>query len=258
MKIPKEVMQKRREVAADLEKLVNILHVEVFEDITPITDSIKKLKDDNEVFKNPTLNQKRDKDIWGYEIQNLSTKIQNPRHLMPSDLYGLSLDLSVSAYGKIGDKRKVQDPFIYLGIVMVIYGKRNIGDDIVQSVSSFHLDKDEEKNTNEPHPMYHFQFGGTRIRELKKDNNSFGQLMNMDVPRISHYPMDFILAVDFMLSNFKTELWKSMIKDGNYAGLIRKKQKAYIRPYAHALSNKWGTNKLNVEWDSQTIIPQLQ
>jgi hypothetical protein len=261
MKVPKNVMVERRAIAADLNRISVVLHKNVYDNVSQITDAKKKLDDPKEIFINP-ITEKRDPNIWGYEIANLSTKIPSPKHLMPKGVYDLSLQLSVSAYGKVLSKNIIEDPFIHLGVCIVIIGKKKIIDcgetAILELVSSFHLDRDKGEESSEPHPVYHFQFGGRKIRDLKKEDNSFGHLINMDIPRINHHPMDIVLAVDFALSNFKTSKWNELIQNGQYSGLVRKRQEHCLKPYFLTLSSKWDSGLNSTNWSHQALLPQLQ
>ena len=262
MSIPKAIMAKRRSVASQLSRLGNILFdTEICDNITPITDAIRNLKS-NHLIVNPLTNA-GDRDLWGYDISDLALKFRhNPRHLMPTDIYDLTLQLNVSVYGKILDPTRINDPFTYMGISITLTGNRAIERDgeveIVDVVSSFHLDRDKESDSEEPHPSYHFQFGGRSMRDLKKNDEAYGQLMILDIPRINHYPMEGILAIDFVLSNFFHKTWNKLIQNGEYLNLVAEKQDLCIKPYFHALANKWSFNKTVIDWDFTTILPQLQ
>lgn len=258
-----QIMAYRRTIANQLSRLSNILYgTGICDNIEPINEAIRALKTEKRVMVNP-LTAKGDRNIWGYDISDLTLKFKdNPKHIMPNDIFDLVLKLSISVYGELPELKRVKDPFIFMGISIVLSGNRIIeGEndfDIIESVSSIHLDRDKGEISDEPHPSYHFQFGGKNIRNLKKDNDNFGHLMVFDIPRINHYPMEGVLAVDFVLSNFFYEIWNNLIQDGEYSNLVRQQQELCMKPYFHALANKWNFDSTIIDWDNDTILPQLQ
>lgn len=263
MSIPKAVRAKRKSLASQLTRLGNLLFkTEICDDITPITDAARDLNSENLIV-NP-LTEAGDRNLWGYEIRDLSLKFRhNPKHLMPKDIHDLTLQLNVSVYGEILDSIRINDPFIYMGISIVLIGdraiKREDGEvEVIKVISSFHLDRDKDTDSEEPHPSYHFQFGGRNMRDLKKNEESYGHLMVLDIPRINHYPMEGILAIDFVLSNFFHKTWGKLIQNGEYLNLVAEKQDLCIKPYFQALANKWSFNKTVIDWDFHSILPQLQ
>jgi hypothetical protein len=258
------VMAYRRRIANQLTRLSNILYrTGICDNIEPINEAARALKTEERVMVNP-LTEKGDRNIWGYDISDLTLKFKdNPKHIMPTDIYDLVLKLNVTVYGELPNLKKIQDPFIFMGVSIILSGSRAISNgkndfNIIESVSSIHLDRDKGEKSDEPHPSYHFQFGGKNIRNLKKDNDNFGHLMVLDIPRINHYPMEGILAVDFVLSNFFHEVWNNLIQDGEYSNLVREQQKLCMKPYFQALANKWNFDSTIIDWNNDTILPQLQ
>lgn len=70
----------------------------------------------------------------------------------------------------------------------------------------WHLDNHlrSAKTPPEVHPLYHLNFGGQRLASCRLDgaNKLFFGLVELEAPRIQLPPMDAVLLVDFVLSNF--------------------------------------------------------
>ena len=58
---------------------------------------------------------------------------------------------------------------------------------------------------------------------------NLGDLMILDSPRISYHPMDLILGVDFLLSNFLPENWNNLTSTvDEYNTLVEKYQNLFL------------------------------
>lgn len=113
---------------------------------------------------------------------------------------------------------------------------------------------------NEPenvHPRYHFQFGGNEVLNwIDACEMNFGSSLFLDTPRLSHPPLDIILGIDFVLSNFYGEKWKNLTQDSTYRKLLAEAQERFWKPYAMSLASTW-TNTIASDWPSKDIWPQI-
>ncbi len=181
-----------------------------------------------------------------------------PKHLSHENIKNLRILLSVKI-NKVLDCKEIikndDDPFFALEFNLYAYAYDFIKEQDV--VYSLHLDrhiiKKGDNPSSEVHPMYHFQFGG---KKLKEKNIDYGQALFFDTPRISYHPMDFILGLDFVLSNFFPNIWNALQREGNYMNIIRKYQEYFMKPYYQSIANSFDRS-LPQNWNPQELYPQL-
>lgn len=151
-----------------------------------------------------------------------------------------------------------KDPFKKYSFNIVIKG-RNKNDANNDLIYAIHFDKhnlEEQKKGNAPnqaHPAYHFQFGGNNLEDEGKLDS--GRALFLDAPRIMHHPMELILSIDFILSNFFPTIWNRIKHLPSYQKILKKYQKDFILPYFKSIVEHF-ENNTNV-WNSQEIYPQL-
>jgi len=170
----------------------------------------------------------------------------------------LKFDIEV----KINNENLIQgnDPFNIFGLNILIHGKnKNNQNSKIRYAIHFDRHKKEEekekkaKKSIQPHPAYHFQFGGNKLTEEEID---YGQALFLKSPRIMHHPMELILAIDFILSNFFPRIWDRIKHKTQYKKILQKYQKQFIQPYFQAIANSFDNN-LPQNWNAQDIYPQL-
>lgn len=99
------------------------------------------------------------------------------------------------------------------------------------------------ESDNFAHPEYHFHFGGKNLHEHR---NKFGNILVIDSPRIMHYPMDFPLAVHFILTNFYSrEKRHNLVNNPTYIKIIKNAKERVLRPYFSSIVNNWDSNPEN-------------
>jgi hypothetical protein len=141
-----------------------------------------------------------------------------------------------------------------------VFAEANIGGQRHQC--AWHLDRHLTGGAEpaEVHPIYHFQYGGDEITGNALFN--YGGALLLDPPRIAHPPLDVILGVDFVLSNYFGQLWKSMRIDSDYSKWIESAQKRLWRPYALAARNHFAWPGLApntlMSWATPDVWPQVQ
>lgn len=88
------------------------------------------------------------------------------------------------------------------------------------------------------HPDYHFHHGGKKLDSL----DSYGNIILLDTPRVMHHPLDILLAIDFVVSNFVfSETWNDLRNEIRYKKIIEQAQEWWWKPYYEALGNYWGS-----------------
>ncbi|OHE02631.1 MAG: hypothetical protein A2W82_06005 [Sulfurimonas sp. RIFCSPLOWO2_12_36_12] len=151
-----------------------------------------------------------------------------------------------------------RDPFKQYSFNVVIKGK-NKNNANSKLIYAIHFDKhnfieqQEGELPNQAHPTYHFQFAGNKLEDEEKLDS--GRALFLDAPRIMHHPMDLILGIDFILSNFFPKIWHKVKLIPTYKKILKKYQKDFILPYFKSIvQHLEGTTN---EWNAQEIYPQL-
>ena len=244
--MPKINLQEyRRERARELQELARMLARyagEICNELYPLEQASTDCSQDG-------LNDGR----WGYELAPLLFRGAVSQDVLPSEATDLSIQLDIVIRGPVGESREI-DPCSYLEFNLALVGNCSVGEELRTVSCWWHLDRHlHEEGNNEPefsHPLYHIQHGGKSARASLQD---FGQSLILDAPRLPHPPMDAILGVDFVLSNFfgRSSAPYRMLKDEpDYERMVRNAQQRMWRPYIAALQrvidrpmdDEWGTN----------------
>ena len=107
--------------------------------------------------------------------------------------------------------------------------------------SSWHLDYDNKNNQEYIHPHFHLTWGGDTMKGL-----GLGDVLLLPTPRISYPPLDIILGIDFVLSNFvKADIYKRIQSDSQYKVAIKSAQEKYWKPYMLSLAHHWNNGLCN-------------
>jgi hypothetical protein len=157
-------------------------------------------------------------EFWGYNFDTLEfTKFDDEsfRHSRPENSVISSLELGMTLSGPCLDDGAPDNPFSTLSGDIVVSGLTADGNKILKC--AWHLDKHIRDNKSaEPtlaHPEYHFQHGGKHVRLL----GDYGLHQILESPRIAHPPLDAILFVDFVLSNYCGSDWKKLrLEESSY------------------------------------------
>jgi hypothetical protein len=83
----------------------------------------------------------------------------------------------------------------------------------------------------------------------------YGTGLILESPRIAHPPMDAILGIDFVLTNYFCSSRLDFREEGDYSNLLRAAQKRIWLPYARALD--WTKRREDNDWAPSRIWPQL-
>lgn len=175
---------------------------------------------------------------WSYDIHNLTFNASPPRNVYPSSASNFKIDLSLRLAGSFDSD--AADQFNLMEINVEKYALGDTGD---QLKSAWHIDRhiinpnnDDPYITDDIHPLYHFQFGGAK---MKSNSENLGSTFLVDPPRLMHPPMDGILAIDFILSNYEGIIWKELREDGQYVNLVDARLTELWKPYFTSIANSW-------------------
>jgi hypothetical protein len=197
-------------------------------------------------------------DRWRYSLERLIFRIRDTKNAIPSKVYDVTLDLSIFLTGHCKDDGEIRDPLNALEFNMVITGKHDKNGETRSVLCSWHLDRDlpaAPGGTHEfIHPVYHFQHGGRNMWGL---GNDFGDSLILESPRLAHPPMDAILGIDFVLTNYIKSSELEFRQENDYKNLLRSAQAIMWKPYARALTFAWEPGPIQSEWPFILPWPQL-
>jgi len=235
------------QMASDLTELAEILNNEGIETSQIYTISNQLNKKKNLGYKLlPFRMEIKDEDKFPKKLSHQKSSIN----------LELFLDMEIAC-----DNENIfngKDPFTLFSFNVVVKGK-NKNNSSSKLLYAIHFDKHNiTQSSNQAHPNYHFQFGGNRMREdenYKSINLDFGQALFLDAPRVMHHPMELILGMDFILSNFFPEIWNRIRSIRKYKKILKKYQKDFILPYFKSIVSHF--EDTSYPWNAQDIYPQL-
>lgn len=194
---------------------------------------------------------------WIYRVTDLHFKVlykglQMYKNTKPGDLESVELFLNVQVQGRCQDAWEWNDPFHEMQVDCTIRAEA----EQVLCFDAWHLDREADPlggSVNFVHPIYHFQYGGRQVEDTQH-----GEMLYVESPRIAHPPLDAILAVDFILSNYFPCTWIELREDAGYADAVAESQKRCWRPYALASSCNWQRPpaESTASWNAQHVWPQ--
>jgi len=168
-------------------------------------------------------------DDWSVNIRDLDIPMDAPKHLIPKSLTGklkMFVSIKMEGNGKLWNDN--EDCVKSLNFKVVIKEK-NPQDPQKDFHMGFHIDKmDSSDDSDEMHPLYHVHF----INESKIYGT---EALSMDVPRLTHHPVDVFLGILLVFANYNLIGYKKLLKDGNFIGLCKVSAKHILEPYYRSL-----------------------
>lgn len=237
----------RRRRANDLRVISQILDNSLGDcNTSPLERVISQLNDNTII---PTLkDDTRDQSIWGYDIKDFKMPLETLQHIKPKDINKGEITLNMKLRAKIDHWNTFQDPFEELNYNVLIKG---IGEKTYHF--GLHIDKHVgDIISNEPHPIYHIQYN---VNPTESKEPNLGDLFYIDTPRIMHKPIDFILGISFLTSNFYPTAFEVLKEERSFIKLHQDYQNAIWKPYFHTLANQWTPFEINnIIWNPITSI----
>ncbi len=243
-----EINSFRNNRASKLRQLADILQRKGFvDDISPLQSAASQCASP------PAVRDGGRQEHWEYQVTNLIFKRigqDSLAHVRPLGANDVTINLNVDLRGVCRRDFTSDTPFVRLGVDIIARGKTKKGEEIC---SAWHLDKHPGGHTTAAHPEYHFQYGGRNMYNLK----DYGLHMLLEVPRLAHPPLDGVLVIDFILSNYFGIEWQELRNDTEYKNLLGEAQQMFWVPYALSLHKICPVNAPVSNWDTNSILPQL-
>ena len=105
-------------------------------------------------------------------------------------------------------------------------------------ISSWHLDYEPDETNRNIHPIFHLNFGGNKMKKIE-DNIAadYGNLLLMSAPRWNYYPMDAVLGIDLILSNFLEKDEYVKLYTGKYKQAVENSKIRLWQSYSNIFIN---------------------
>jgi hypothetical protein len=191
---------------------------------------------------------------WGYKVElSFPMEMATVRHLRPTGFTQVEIVVEIDVESSIKEWDNLNDPFTSLSFRSMLRGTNPITGKL--HYLSFHVDRHNGAKTTEVHPLYHVQY----LQNGKvKDNFDHGESMQLDVPRMMHFPLEVILGVSLLLSNFAPGSYAKLIQNRAYKKISRVYQEKIWRPYINSLESFW-LNPIAVAptWEAKLNCPYL-
>lgn len=238
----------RNQIAVELERLAQILLKNgVVTNTKPISDAAMGCRSSGPY------------DGWAYRLERLIIHSIGNIKSIPSGVRNITLEITISVTGHCNPEDNC-DPFSELALEIEIQGELE-----KQPVRcSWHLDRHISSSSDGvpefTHPRYHFHFGGKAMMfavEREEKQNVYGSTLIMDSPRLAYPPMEALIGIDFVLTNFINSEMLDFRQEGEYRNLLQQKQEQIWKPYIHSLYHAWENVRDDYPWQPTDIWPQL-
>lgn len=230
--------------------------IELVEDIQKIASSLELFGIDTTSIYSAISNIRNNPSDVGYKLKpmmfNFEDNLKYPKVKSHKDIVDLVLYFDMKVNMDFDSFKNGKDPFNVFLFNIKIFGNTR-EDPETKLVYTLHFDKHDGSISPMPHPSYHFQLGG---RELKDNVIEYGQALFLDSPRIMHHPMELILSIDFILSNFFPLIWQKIKRSPDYFDVLKKYQAQFIKPYFKSIVEHFDNDSIPL-WNSYDIYPQL-
>lgn len=193
------------------------------------------------------VERKRGADLWAYNVAGLSLRVEVPQNTFPMTCTSpLHITMNLDLEGRLDDGSgdSLTKLILDLGIATASG----------EHVCAWHFDRHiEGGKVTDAHPLYHFQHGG---HAMQPHIGHLGRSLLLPAPRLAFPPMDAILSIDFVLSNFSGDCWLELKRDPTYLRLLQASQRQFWKPYLAHLASWWDAPPQNKKHISR-LLPHL-
>ncbi|MCT4326391.1 hypothetical protein HZP16_09815 [Elizabethkingia anophelis] len=194
--------------------------------------------------------------LWGYSLKELKFSVEPStlKHVRPTGFSNLEVIIDIDVVSKNSEWKNLNDPFEILNFRTLLKGINKITNKT--HYLGFHIDRHNGATTNEIHPLYHIQYlQNSKVKP--KDEFDHGDSLQLDIPRMMQLPMELMLGVSVIMSNFAPELYEKLLKDRQFVNLTKEYQERVWRPYFNSLESYWLSPMNSRVWDPKLNCPYL-
>lgn len=222
-----------------------------------INDYLSILCNYGVTYRNVDFKDSLNDELWGYAIEELKIPVETSalKHIRPLGFSSVDVIVNLDLESQVSEWENLNDPFTSLSFRSLLKGSNTTTRKI--HYLNFHVDRHNGAGTNEIHPLYHLQYL-QNAKNKNKDDFDHGESLQLDIPRMMHFPMELILGVSFLMSNFNPSLYSKLIGDRQYINLCKQYQEKVWRPYINSLENFWTNPSAQWLWDPKLNCPYLQ
>jgi hypothetical protein len=170
--------------------------------------------------------------FWEYQVAGLQLQVDAPQNVLPKGagkVLNLTIDLDLCGHCDEDLEH------CFKSLILKVRIETEDG----SNMCSWHFDQhiyDDIDESVEAHPLYHFQHGGHEMKELA---DSLGKVLLLPAPRVASPPMEAVLCIDFLLSNFAGNAWQRLREDTTYLRLLKEAQLRLWKPYVERIAAWW-------------------
>ena len=177
------------------------------------------------------------------EIDLNTSKLRDKR---PEEANFCQVTLRIKADGNgASEDNTAYDPFLHLTVSIIVNARSDKSAVKGEFKCAWHLDshppkdatKHDPEKDNFMHPRYHWQYGGSEI--TGNADMTFGNHLLVTSPRLNHMPLDIVLAIDFVISNYYSKTWKELKKNPQYINLVQESRRRFWKPYITWIVENW-------------------
>lgn len=222
-----------------------------------INDCLNILANHGVYYSNLDFKESLSDSLWGYSIKGLTIPVEKNtfKHIRPSGFSAAEVIVEIDLESEVSEWLNLNDPFTSLSFRSLLRGSNSQTNKV--HYLSFHIDRHNGAATSEVHPLYHLQYL-QNAKVKPKDEFDHGESLQLDVPRMMHFPMELILGVSFLMSNYAPEVYNKLIQDRQFVKLFQEYQARVWRPYINSLENFWTAGASQHLWDPKLNCPYLQ
>lgn len=184
---------------------------------------------------------------WGYELNELRFAFpKKPSGLKPTKLTELTLELNLKLESRTTSVSLSELVELTINIVLTGKAPNRV------NCAAWHIELHDGSPSDYAHPFFHLQYGGNRFEAVTED---LGQTIATDAPRLTMPPMDAVLAIDFVLSNFYGPEWQICRDRHSYKEAVIQSQEWLWRPWFNVLADS--CENTSSRGMAEAIFPQL-
>lgn len=206
-------------------------------------------------YQTAKFNEELAENHWGYTIIGLTIPVEPTtlKHIRPQGITNAEVIVDIEVVSDLDEWYNINDPFISLNFKAIIKAINPNSES--PHFLAFHIDRHNGENEpNEIHPLYHLQY---LQNPKRKPDFNHGESLQLDIPRMMHFPMELILGTSFLISNFAPSFYNEINQKREFVRICSEYQKRIWQPYVNSISSFWNGNPNQWIWSPIANCPYL-